>query len=280
MAVQVGWLFSLIRSGSSATAYAAAAPWGLPVGDEVLGPWVRTDKVYRFPKEQADLVHAFKAAGHRLNPEVVGIAERLFELMGAETGRVISKCPHLMFTPEEFAKWFPTHRAVYLIRHPIHRLNSHFLKGWEKFIERDHDLKVYKTFLARWKGAEHRVVFDDLKAGGERAREFFAACYRGWGWEYTAEDLEKAEAYRAGHYHSAAKNVSEGVDPSRPESERMGGGDRLPEDMLRAYLEDPEIRAFMEEQGWETRPGAYRPGLVKRAVVKVGGAVRRIVGSG
>ncbi len=276
MTTRVGWIFSLIRSGSSIAAYAAAAPSNLPVADEVFGPWVRTGKVYQFPQEQKTLVEAFKAAGHTLTPEVIEIANRLFERFGEQStasggeGRVASKCPHLMFTPDAFEAAFPSHRAVYLIRNPIHRLNSQYLKGWEWMIEKDHDVRVYTEFAKRWLAHRDRggvsLVFDDLKA---RPRDFFGEMYRGWGWEFSDADVAKAEAYRAAKYHASSKELAAEKNPDRVDSEKEW---RVPEAAIRAYLDDPFLCGFMRERGWPVSVGAYREGLLK-------GIARRLIGA-
>lgn len=263
MAVQVGWLFSLIRSGSSAAAYSAAAPWGVPVADEVFGPWDRTVAPYHFPPVQKELVREFKAAGFKLRPNVVALANELFEQMGRETGRVLSKCPHLMFTPEELAEAFPEHRAVYLIRNPLHRLNSHYHKGWQRMIEADNDLRVYKVFAERWLASPHRVVYDDLR---KRPREFFRTLYEGWGWSYTEEDLDKAAAYRARSYHTSSKEVAPEKDTQRVDSEREL---LLPREVVDLYLNDPVVRPLMEQLGWPTRRSAYTPGLATRVLARL-----------
>lgn len=292
---RVGWIFSLIRSGSSIAAYATAAGAGLepgvvPVADEVFGPWVRTGKLYQFPAEQKQLVEAFKAAGHRLTPEVVDIARRLFDLFAERSaaaaqagesdgsrrgagvrGRVVSKCPHLMFTPEEFASAFPPpdHRAIYLIRNPIHRLNSQYLKGWDWMIEKDHDVRVYTEFTKRW--LAHReaggvsVTFDDLK-NPATSRQWFRDVYRGLGWDVGEVGLDRAEAYRAGQYHSSSKELAPTKDPDLVDSERQW---RVPDEAIRAYLDDPFLRGFMHDRGWPTRASAYRDGWLKRALSRM-----------
>ena len=82
MAVDVVWIFSLPRSGSSVTAYAAAKPFGAVVADEVFGPWDRTGEPYNYPALQTQLVEAYHGSRCVLTPEVVGIATELFELLG------------------------------------------------------------------------------------------------------------------------------------------------------------------------------------------------------
>lgn len=292
---RVGWIFSLIRSGSSIAAYATAAgagpePGVVPVADEVFGPWVRTGKLYQFPAEQKQLVEAFKAAGHRLTPEVVDIARRLFDLFAERSaaaaqasektgssgaagagGRVVSKCPHLMFTPEEFDRAFPTpnHCAIYLIRNPIHRLNSQYLKGWDWMIEKDHDVRVYTEFAKRW--LTHRdaggvsVTFDDLK-NPATSRQWFKDVYRGLGWNVGEEGLDRAEAYRTSQYHSSSKELAPSKDPDLVDSERQW---RVPDEAIHAYLDDPFLRGFMQDRGWPTRVSAYREGWLRRALSRM-----------
>jgi hypothetical protein len=263
MPVEVGWIFSLIRSGSSIAAYAAAAPGAIPVADEVFGPWVRTGKVYRYPREQRLLVEAFKAADHRLTPDVVALANRLFDLLGAESGRVISKCPHLLFSPQEFSAAFPHHRAVYLLRNPLHRLNSHYVKGWEWMIEPDHDVRAYTEFVHRWLTAEHRVVYDDLRRD---PHGFFRALYSAWGWEHTEAALADAAAYAAGRYHTSSKQTAPDKAPRHVDSERLR---LLPRDAIDAYLRHPFLRDVMRERGWPTNAAAYRPGLLRRTLARI-----------
>ncbi len=279
---RVGWIFSLIRSGSSIAAYATAAgagphPSAVPVADEVFGPWVRTGKIYQYPAEQKHLVEAFKAAGHRLTPEVNHIASRLFELLRERSeqagglGRVVSKCPHLMFSPDDFASAFPPphHRAVYLIRNPIHRLNSQYLKGWDWMIEKDHDVRVYTEFAHRW--LSHRdaggvsVTFDDLK-NPATSRQWFRDVYQGLGWDIDEAGLDRAEAYRAGQYHSSSKELAPTKDPDLVDSERQW---RVPDEAIRAYLDDPFLRGFMQDRGWPTRASAYRDGWLRRALSRI-----------
>jgi hypothetical protein len=59
----IAWLFSMIRSGSSIAAYAAAAPFGGVVADEIFGPWVRTGPYYKFPPEQRTVTELFRTSG-------------------------------------------------------------------------------------------------------------------------------------------------------------------------------------------------------------------------
>ncbi len=56
----IAWLFSMIRSGSSIAAYAAAAPFRGIVADEIFGPWVRTGPHYKFPPEQQTVTELFR----------------------------------------------------------------------------------------------------------------------------------------------------------------------------------------------------------------------------
>lgn len=252
--VRVGWIFSLIRSGSSATAYAAAAPWSHPVADEPLGPWVRTGPVYGYPKTQGELVRAFEAAKWRLSPEVVRLARELFAEMGAATGAVVAKHPHLDFTPREFDAAFEDHGAVWLLRNPLHRLNSIYARGLLDSLRPNHELEHYTAFARNWLGRpeRERLVYDHLK---NDARGLLGRMWEAWGWPFREEHLNAATSYLAGHYHSSCKET-EDSSGARPVSESAA---RLPEAAIETYLEDPFIRDLMERVGWSTDAEAYVP---------------------
>jgi len=250
--VRVGWIFSLIRSGSSATAYAAAAPWRHPVADEPLGPWVRTGPVYGYPRVQGDLVHAFKAAKWTLSPEVVRLADELFETMGGRTGAVVAKHPHLDFTPDDFERAFPRHGAVWLLRNPLHRLNSIYARGLFDSLRPNHELEHYRTFAENWlaRPESQRLLYDDLKA---RPREVLGKMWAAWGWDYDDGHLDGAAAYLAEHYHASCKETeqSEGANPVSESAKR------LPPEAIEAYFEDPFMHDLMREVGWSTDAADY-----------------------
>jgi hypothetical protein len=263
----VGWIFSLVRSGSSAAAYGAAAPWGLAVADEPFGPWDRTGPPHCMPARQRDLARAFAAVGHSLTAEIVGMANDLFRTLGERDpgglGRVICKCPHLLFTPESFATWFAAegagivHRPVSLIRNPLRRVNSAYARGWASLLNDPFELEVYREFAARWARAECRLRYDELR---REPQVFFAALFRGLGFEASAADAEAASAYVRSTYHSSSGVTGDG-EPARPRSESVWAA---PGEVLDVYLADEQIRAFMVEQGWPARRSAYEGGPVGR----------------
>jgi len=251
--LRIGWVFSLIRSGSSATAYGAAAPWGFPIADEALGPWVRTGPMYKYPKVQADLVQAFKDAKWTIDEAVVRLTNQLMRELGSATGGVVSKHPHLDFEPEDFKAAFPEHGAIYLIRNPLHRLNSIYTRGLHESCRPNHELDHFKTFAARWlrQPERERLVFDQLKRD---PRAYYRAIFEAWGWPYEEADLETAAGYTGRNYHASCKET-EGSDPGRPVSESATS---LPDEAIEAYLTDPFILDLMAHLGWSTDPASYR----------------------
>jgi hypothetical protein len=250
---RVGWLFSLARSGTSVACYAAAAPWALPVADEPFGPWDRTRPPFDLPPVQADLMRAFAEDDLRLTPRVVALAEDLFAEMAGPAGRVVCKVPHIDPSPEDFARALDhrRHRAVFLLRNPLHRLNSLHLRGWLGACGPNHDLERFRLFARRWARAEHRLVYDDLRGD---PRVFMAQMYRGWGWSATERDLARAVRHARGQYHYRSKRVDEQADPSRVLAEQDFA---LPPEAVLAYLGDPEIADLMRSLGWATDAGAY-----------------------
>lgn len=256
--VRVGWIFSLVRSGSSATAYACAAPWKLAVADEPFGPWDRTAPPYHLPPIQRDLVRAFAAMGHTLSAEVVGMANELFRTIAqrGDGARVVCKCPHLLFEPAEFDTWFGgqsgevTHGQIGLIRNPLHRVNSAYSRGWERLLNDPYELEVYRVFLRRWKRMQHRIRFDQITADPVSA---FGEIHRALGFGGNADDAKASAAYLASHYHASSAEVS-GERPNKPRSESAWAA---PHEVADVYLADDEIEAFMREQGWPTRRSAY-----------------------
>jgi hypothetical protein len=251
MAARVGWLFSMARSGSSVAAYGAAAPWGHPVADEIFGPWDRTEPPYHYPEAQLDLVAAFNVAGLRIDDESRRLALQLFEHFGRETGFVICKSPHIEPTPEDVARAFPDHAHVFLLRNPLHRLNSLHARNWLHACGPNHDLERYKTFARRWREAEHRVAYDDLRADPQR---FFETILRAWGLDASPQHVNQAVAYAQGNYHDSSLKMS-GRKSSRPLSEAKL---RLPNEAINAYLEDEFVRDLMLELGWSVDPADYR----------------------
>lgn len=249
--MRVGWLFSMARSGSSVAAYAAAHPWGFPVADEVFGPWDRTDGAYAYPETQLDLMAAFQVASMRIDDETGALARRLFDEIGQSAGFVVCKSPHTEPTPEDVTRAFPDHPQVFLLRNPLHRLNSLYARAWMDSCGPNYDLDRYKAFARRWLAAPHRVVYDDLRDDPTR---FFTTIWKAWGLEATPARVEEAVAYAARHYHDSSRKMST-RNPARPMSETKL---RLPDEAIETYLADDEIQALMQRQQWSVDPAHYR----------------------
>jgi hypothetical protein len=258
--LRVAWLFSLIRSGSSVTAYAAAAPWDHAVADEPFGPWDRTAAPYNYPGEQASLMTLFDAAGHTIDDRVRLSAARFFNTLGRGSGAVIVKIPHDRPVPEDAARAFPDHRFAYLLRNPLHRLNSLYYRGQIRPVANglpgpigpNHDLAGFTAFARRWRAEPDRLLYDDLHRD---PRRFFGTLYRAWGWEYTPADVDRAADYARTHYHAASKLIAPRSNPRNVVSVAHRA---LPDEVIEAYLADPFVRELMAEAGWSVNPDDYR----------------------
>lgn len=255
----VVWLFSLARSGSSVAVYSAAAPWGHAVADEILGPWDRTGAPYHYPARQKDLAELYRAHDHTLTPEVVSLfGEVVGELnarsgegAGGPTGVVISKHPHLRPSPEDFRAAFPGVRAVYMIRNPLHRLNSMHARGWTKSFGEKQDLERYKQFARWWLAQPIRHSYDQFKA---QPRAFFRGLYTAWDLPFTDAHVDAAVAYSKGHYHDSSLEMSD-RDPAQGVLSETKFA--LPAEALELYLKDPFIADLMTEMGWSMEPEDY-----------------------
>jgi hypothetical protein len=248
--VQVSWIFSLPRSGSSITAYAAAAPWGHCIADEVFGPWDRTGPPYYYPRLQLDLMNAYAAAKWHMTPEVVAIANELFEILGGPTGKVVCKHPHLRPSPEEFRAAFPGHRALWLIRNPLRRLNSLYARAWTAVLRPNHELEHFKSFARHWAAEPGRLAFESMKPD---PRRYFKKVYRAWGWWHEPANLDAAVAYAANNYHESSAVLSSAA-AARPVSERAW---HAPDEAVEIYLADPEVSRLARRLGWSVRPADY-----------------------
>lgn len=257
--VRVLWLFSLIRSGSSIAAYSAAAPWGHAVADEPFGPWDRTGEPYNYPKEQDELQREFGASGHRMTPRVVELASMVFEKLaqasGRGTGAVIVKIPHDVPTPAQVAETWPLHRMAFVLRNPLHRLNSLYVRGWldPSPIGPNFDLEQYRAFARAWRAqpAHLRVTYDMIRSDPS---EMYRRLFISWGLAFTRADIERAVAYAGEHYHHASKQVTSEHDTRRVLSESRNA---LPREAVEAYLGDPEMREVFRVAGWTTDARAY-----------------------
>ena len=256
---QVCWLFSMTRSGSSVAAYAAAHPWGVPVADEVFTSFEdRTRPPYNFPVQQRALRELYLSVGERLTPEVCALAEDvLARIAGSASGparRVVSKHPHDVIDVAEFRSAFPHHRAVHLLRNPLHRLNSIYRRNWQAIMGENFDLPRFSRIARRWLEAEHRVTFDTLQRD---PAAFFGAVWRAWGWEFDGSHVRSASEYQRTHYHASSAKLSAKKKPSRVFSEARFA---LPRHVIDLYLNDPFVRPLMERVGWSTDPEAYLSG--------------------
>ncbi len=246
----VVWLHSLARSGSSITVYAAAAPWRHAVADEIIGPWDRTGEPYCYPPSQRRLVRLFKQHGHELTPEVVDLTNRVLSQIAGTTGIVISKWPHLRPPPEAFDRAFPNDRRAYLIRNPLHRLNSLYRRGWLGSISAEHDFHRYAQFARWWRQQEHRLTYDELRAD---PRAFFMRLFDAWGWDSDGTHVENAIAYMRQNYHASSAEKSDSSSAGVLSEREFA----LPEEAIERYLSDPFMVDFMQEMGWSTDPADY-----------------------
>ncbi|MBX3365002.1 MAG: hypothetical protein KF866_09575 [Phycisphaeraceae bacterium] len=248
---KVCWIFSLARCGSSIAAYAAAAPWGIPVADEPFGPWDRTGPPYHYPPEQKTLKELYWAVGEHLTPAVVHLADVVFRKIAAGMPTVISKHPHDMIRPAEFAREFPHHKSVFLLRNPLLRLNSLYARQWIKAIGPNHDLDRYKLVARRSLHASHRLMYEDLR---RNPAAFFRTLWEAWEWPYTQADLEAALTYQKNNYHASSRALGERSTDKVLSEERWA----VPDQALTEYLADDFISGFMRDHGWSTDPDYYR----------------------
>lgn len=253
MPLSIAWVFSLARSGSSIVAYAAAAGVACPVADEIFGPWERTEEPYAYPPEQAELVGMFVRAGHVLDDACVEVANRVFRHIAGRSERLVSKYPHLVEPPGMFEAAFPGLRSIYLLRNPLHRLNSIHARGQGEMSSADDDIDRYKAFAQQWRAQPGRMLYDDMRRD---TLTFFRRVYEAWGWPVTDAEVVRAATYTRLRYHSGSGVVDPGLAPAVPMSERSRS---LSPAMVERYLGDPMIRDLMEQVGWSTEPSAYLP---------------------
>ncbi|MCC6284983.1 MAG: hypothetical protein IT439_06715 [Phycisphaerales bacterium] len=240
---EICWIFSLARCGSSVIAYAAAAPWALPVADEPFGPWDRTGPPYHYPPEQKVLKERFWESGEHLTPEVLGLAERVFDGIAKDSARLIVKHPHDMIRPEEFRTELPHHRSVFLLRHPLKRLNSLYARGWHKSIGPNFDLDRFSLVARRWLEHPHRLTFEQFRAD---PRAFFARLWIAFGWAFDESHLDVAVAYQQSHYHDSSAKLSD----ERPDAVVSEGRWCVPPEAEAAYAADPFVQEVMRRAGW------------------------------
>jgi len=249
------WLFSMTRSGSSAVVYASAKALGWAVADEPFGPWDRTSEPYNYPKEQVELHRVHYERGERLTPETVSLAERVLSRIAEDqrSDTVIVKMPHAMIEPKDVEQFWPDHKLAFLIRNPLARLNSLYTRGWTDTIEPPHDIERLRLFLHRvmHQPVERRFTFDEFT---DTPRRFFRRLWAAWGAEFSEEQVELAVRYKAKTYHESSGETIEGRNPHRVLSEHRAD---VPEEAVRAYLDDPVIGTFLYRMGWDTTADRY-----------------------
>ena len=245
----------MTRSGSSAVVYASAKALGWAVADEPFGPWDRTSEPYNYPKEQVELHRVHYERGERLTPETVSLAERVLSRIAEDqrSDTVIVKMPHAMIEPKDVEQFWPDHKLAFLIRNPLARLNSLYTRGWTDTIEPPHDIERLRLFLHRvmHQPVERRFTFDEFT---DTPRRFFRRLWAAWGAEFSEEQVELAVRYKAKTYHESSGETIEGRNPHRVLS---GHRADVPEEAVRAYLDDPVIGTFLYRMGWDTTADRY-----------------------
>lgn len=282
MSVEVVWVFSLPRSGSSVTAYAAAAPFGVPVADEVFGPWDRTGTPYNYPRVQRELVRIYLEDQCYFTPRVLELAEELFEILGGRVGRVVVKHPHLRPFPHNFRETRPTDGAVWLLRNPLKRLNSLYARGWTEGLRPNHEIDHVRAFGNHyaWAPPHCRLRFEDLR---KDPRAYFRRLYAAWGWDASERHIDAAVKYANETYHGNSAQTGHATGISLPTS----GGRALslasaplvsdsawclPDEAIIAYRRDTDMRRMFREQGYSNNPSDYRSGgRLRDALVRLRG---------
>ncbi|MEM8758269.1 MAG: hypothetical protein AAGF47_10870 [Planctomycetota bacterium] len=275
--IGVAWLFSLARSGSSITAYAAAHAAGAAVADEVLGPWDRTVPPYSYPTAQAALARSFKVSRARLTGEIArDLAALLDELAHrAGTDRVVSKHPHLRFTPDELTDRFPDHAAAWLIRNPLKRLASIHARGWTSIVRPNHDLEFFREYAERWLDTpeQQRLIFEDLRRD---PAAYFAALFSAWEWPADDATIARAVAYQRSSYHGASGQI----EPHRSASAGLSDTSRTaPREAVDLYLNDPFMQNLFQTCGWSLSRADYLPTFRQRVARRVRRSLARGAGS-
>ncbi|MEQ8316236.1 MAG: hypothetical protein RIE77_10205 [Phycisphaerales bacterium] len=245
------WIFSLPRSGSSVTAYAAAHALGWPVADEPLGPWDRTVEPYNYPASQAELVKAHLAGQCMLeDPATIELATRVLGEIADGSEAIVVKHPHLRPPPAQFWRAFPEHRAVWLARNPLTRLNSLYARGWTDALRPNFELDHYKAFASHWSESSAPLTFEQFRANPSR---FFTRLFKAWGLSKDKARVTRAVEYCEGHYHGSSKELEDRAPSSAPSEQSRS----LPEEAVRMYLADPQISKLMRRNRWPRRASAY-----------------------
>lgn len=283
----IAWLFSMIRSGSSIAAYAAAAPFGGVVADEIFGPWVRTGPHYKFPPEQQTITNLFRTSAGIITPDIARAADTVFAKLArgeagipvvapdtaparplAPTGHpIVVKMPHDHPAPVEVARIWPDHPHAFLLRNPIDRLSSIILRamlpegssgGPGTCITANWDLPQLRQFCQRWLDAHARgpelgkaLIYDDIRRDPPA---FFRALYSAWNWLTDDQSVAAAAAYTKANYHAMSAQKDTQADTAKPASSQKC---LAPRAAIELYLADTTIFTAMRTAGWPTDPGAY-----------------------
>jgi hypothetical protein len=251
--VEVCWLLSPIRSGSSVTVYAAADALGCAVADEIFGPWDRTGPPYNYPEQQRVLRDSFAAAGERLTPQTIELAGQLLEHLGRLDGLVLCKHPHASIAPEEIRRHWPGHHCAVLLRNPLRALNSLYVRGWEAAAGGGSMIAYFATIAERWLADPNRLLYEDLQRD---ACGYFRRLFRAWGFGPDEGLVQRAVRYGQCAYHSSSGEKHAGDDPAQVRSEREW---RVPDAIVEEYLAHPLMREVFELAGWPLEREAYAP---------------------
>ncbi len=288
----IAWLFSMIRSGSSIAAYAAAAPFRGIVADEIFGPWVRTGPHYKFPPEQQTVTELFRTSAGIITPEIACAANTVFDKLargeagipvcspgdehllarpskgGSDGGRpnvvpIVVKMPHDHPAPAEVARIWPRQPHAFLLRNPIDRLSSIILRGMlpegssggpGTSITANWDLPQLQQFCRRWLDAREQGRALVYDDIRRIPPSFFGALYRAWGWPVDEDTVAGATAYTQSNYHAMSAQKDATANTARPVSSEQRAA---PAEAIRLYLSDETIVTAMKSVGWPTDPEAY-----------------------
>lgn len=249
--IEVCWLLSPIRSGSSVTVYALADALACPVADEIFGPWDRTGPPYGYPEAQRTLRDRFAAAGERLTEETAALAGSLFEELGAGDGLVFCKHPHASISPDEIAGRWPHHRVAILLRNPLAALNSLYVRGWEQAAGGGSMIDYFATIARWWLGRPGGLLYEDLRRD---PAAYFRRVLAAWGFGPDEGIAQRAAAYTRSSYHSSSRERDPADEPERVRSEREW---LVPEEIVEEYLAHPLMREVFARAGWPLERERY-----------------------
>jgi hypothetical protein len=184
------------------------------------------------------------------DPATIALAKRVLHEIADGSDRLVVKHPHLRPPPEQFWQAFPDHRAVWLARNPLTRLNSLYARGWTDALRPNFELDHYKSFATNWSASHKPLTFETFRSKPEK---FFGRLFKAWGLPRDAARARAAVEYAAGHYHGSSKELEERAPSAAPSEQSRS----LPEQAVRMYLADPQIRAMMKKNRWPREASAY-----------------------